>query len=359
MGIFGFAHLKPGVKAIDPVAKAINIAKEESPKNPVKDREPALLSGFWSNNKKEKLHTKSAANQLKCGDSAYAYIETIGVPDKTNVKITIKEYDPTFFDGDEIILTTNAQVMSNCIHRKFTIDKAWHSNESDQLSEVYFEVEGMVTINKKEYNLKKTYPANTDDYLYIVDNGILITVIIKLPHSQSTDKWEGKGLGGHTGIAIGQEFYDFGPDVNQYATGGSPITGVAGIPWWDQQILDGSGGRLTRLSDVDLPDILSYINANIKQNVYKVEFTVTTEQAKMIEKWWLDRYKNLGVYACLPWSGEQCITTVRISLEKAGVIPASNVQTPDGFLKHMKLFSTNTAGPNKYKAAKVTQIQWE
>lgn len=325
----------------------------------VKPPKPSLVKGYWSDKNKKKIITNDPAQKKTIGETVYAYVQTIGIPDGTTLNLTIREWDPTFFDPDELITKVTAQVKNNCIHQKIIIDKKWCPDELDQVSEVYFQVEGEVVTKDDTYELDEEYPSDTDDYLYVADKGVPITILIKLPHSKSTDKVERKGLGGHTGIAIGQEFYDFGPNTSLYDKTHGPVTGVAGIPWWDQEVLDKSHGTLTMLEDVDLPQILDYIKREIKQDTYKVEFFVTPEQGKDIEKWWLDRYQNLGTYACLPWSGEQCTTTVRISLEKAGVIRDSIVQTPASFLDFLRDNAKNTAGKDVHKPARITQIQVE
>lgn len=220
--------------------------------------EPKFIKGFWADKNKKKLNTKDASKNVKAGDKVYAYVKTDGIPDDTECTVRIKEWDPTIFDPDEDVKTVTAKTKDNCIHRKLKIDHTWYANESDRLSEIYFEIDSSFKLDGHSFELSETYPADTDDYLYVVDKGVLITVIIKLPHSKSTDKWEAKGLGGHTGIAIGKEFYDYGPDISRYSSGGDPITGVEGIPWWDKIIMDDSGGSIKKLSDVDLSHILNY-----------------------------------------------------------------------------------------------------
>lgn len=84
----------------------------------------------------------------------------------------------------------------------------------------------------------------------------------------------------------------------------------------------------------------------------------------LIENWWQERYKDLETYSVYPWLGEQCTTTVRISLEKANVIPFSATQTPKDFLYFLKTYAKHHADmiagkPAKGKRATITQIQWE
>lgn len=337
----------------------------------IKAPKPGIVTGYWSDAMKNKIVTKKRGTQLKEGDSVYIYIKTVGVPDNTSVTITIKEWDPISLLTDEEIKKSTVRIQNNCIHTKFLIDKTWFPNELDLVGEYYFEAEStMGDFQAPDVR----YPSKTDDFLYVADEGVLLTVLIELPHSTEVDIVGRMGLGGHTAIAIGEEFYDYGPNTVEYKDrnknnpnsnnpdnnpkGNNPITGAPGAPWWDQQVLDASS-TITQLTDVDLSDIISYIQNGIQQKVYKVEFTVSSRQAELIEKWWKDRYNNFGKYACIPWSGDQCTTTVRISLEKAGVLKPSLVQTPGGFLDYLKIWAFNTAGPEKGRKAKVTQIQWE
>lgn len=349
---------------VNSVADAVRVS--------IKAPKPGIVTGYWSDAMKNKIVTKKRGTQLKEGDSVYIYIETVGVPDNTSVTITIKEWDPISLLADEEIKKSTVKIQNNCMHTKFLIDKTWFTKESDLIGEYYFEAESTMG----EFQTPDVrYPSKTDDFLYVADKGVLITVLIELPHSKDWDIAGRMGLGGHTAIAIGEEFYDYGPNTAEYKDpntkdnphqnipdnnpkGNNPITGTPGAAWWDQIVKDASS-TITQLSDVDLSDVLSMIQTSIKQKVYKVEFTVSNHQAELIEKWWKDRYNNIGKYACIPWSGEQCTTTVRISLEKAGVLKPSLVQTPGGFLDYLKIWAFNTAGPKISKAAKVTQIQWE
>ncbi|HMA64929.1 MAG: hypothetical protein ACM31E_05115, partial [Fibrobacterota bacterium] len=186
---------------------------------------PGIVTGYWSDAMKNKIVTKKRGTQLKTGDSAYIYIETAGVPDNTSVTITIKEWDPTGLLADEEIKKATVRIQNNCIHTKFLIDKTWFTNELDLVGEYYFEAESTMG----EFQTPDVrYPSKTDDFLYVADKGVLITVIIELPHSKDWNIVSRMGLGGHTGIAIGEAFYDYGPGVKQPGEKDNPITGIKG-----------------------------------------------------------------------------------------------------------------------------------
>ena len=105
-------------------------------------------------------------------------------------------------------------------------------------------------------------------------NGVKVTVIVKLPLSTATDKIEGKGLGGHTGIAIRDNFYDYGPL-------GSALSSP-GEPWWDKAAKIHFG--LGSTDDVTLDIIKRFLTATIRtrQNIYFVTFFVTEAEASAI-----------------------------------------------------------------------------
>src|SRR5690606_20251771 len=77
-----------------------------------------------------------------------------------------------------------------------------------------------------------------------------ITLLVKLGHS-CDDSVQGKV--GHTGIAIGNDYYDYGPDGNVIG----PFDKVPGKPWWDDPNHPVWGGGKASSSDIGLSDIIS------------------------------------------------------------------------------------------------------
>ena len=190
------------------------------------------------------------------------------------------------------------------------------------------------------------------------DNGVPITIIVKLPLSTSTDYFEAKGFGGHTGIAIEERFYDYGPSQN----GPSSLPNIIyspGKPWWDDHLASDLG--LT-LDQVNLQHVVDYIKNRLhpKQHVYMIRFFVTQEEAKIIEQFWKDLYASPGTYTP---ATNQCTTTVIDSLQKAGVLPwktarSSFTWSPEAFLSDSRKIESTT-GYHKGEVSIVKQILHE
>lgn len=72
------------------------------------------------------------------------------------------------------------------------------------------------TIKAKETE-KLDLPAEEFNYLVVYEKEVLITVLIELPHSHYTlfeDPLSALGLAGHSAIAIGDRYFDYGPDYS-------------------------------------------------------------------------------------------------------------------------------------------------
>lgn len=201
-------------------------------------------------------------------------------------------------------------------------------------------------------------PVEEFNYLIVKEKEEIITILIELPHSKIPGKLNQKGLGGHTGIMIGEEYYDFGPQPN------SPYKSE-GRPWWDQM---SSSGNLTK------QDILSILNDeyqrkswNIVGRVCLIDIHLKGSEKNKIENWWKERYKELGTYSIFPFLGEQCTTAVRISIETnssvfniytSDIISIRGVtettQTPEGFLKLLTNSGNHTYGIKKETKLTIT-----
>ncbi len=192
----------------------------------------------------------------------------------------------------------------------------------------------------------------------------LVTILVKLPSCTATGA-DGKGLGGHTGLGIGNQFYDYGP--------GAPIkvlnafTGVPGQPWWDDpafglwdpDVVDSSDDIL--LGDIlsALPTVLSrepYGPEGEPRDVFKIEIAVSPEAARALRDDWEARYHQLGTYRLL---GDQCTSTVMKSLHRAGIHRRPFLTfTPVSFLKSLAR-ANHQCGPHKGQRARIEQISSE
>jgi hypothetical protein len=59
--------------------------------------------------------------------------------------------------------------------------------------------------------------------------GEKITVFVEQPDVSAATKLGRKGLDGHSGIAVGESYWDYGPQPNE----GANLAGSPGRPWWD------------------------------------------------------------------------------------------------------------------------------
>ncbi|QDP85764.1 hypothetical protein FNJ88_09465 [Chryseobacterium sp. SNU WT5] len=238
---------------------------------------------------------------------------------------------------------------------KYTVDDG--GNEI----ELYFDCR-YFDISDKEYETK-SLPIEESNYLIVYEEEVLITVLVELPHShyslgraaKNIDYGEAInaiGLAGHSAMAIGERYFDYGPDYSQTIISekkydydfndggdkddfvdlkavdkdGKPIYSISetfspGRPWWGEMIAD----RL-RISpnDVKLNQVLDFIkldwyddDTNIYGEIHKIEFYVKESEAKKMLNWWEERYKHLKIYSVFPWTGEQCTTAVKTAIQEA------------------------------------------
>ncbi len=141
----------------------------------------------------------------------------------------------------------------------------------------------------------------------ITRKGVKISVLI--------DRTEGKnglginasagklGLDGHAGMAIGAEFYDYGPE-----NGVDWRTGFRdrGASYWDRYA-DTTDG------DSNYVQVQNYV-AGKGVNVY--EFYVSPSSAIQMNEYWENLYSNFGTYTL---TGQQCTTTCIRALQQGGV----------------------------------------
>jgi len=186
-----------------------------------------------------------------------------------------------------------------------------------------------------------------------------VTYIVELAHSCEADLfWS---FVGHTGIAVGDDYFDFGPN------GGARLgKTVPGKPWWHER--DKVKGKLSDLL-TNLKDVTGG-----KEDVLKIEQCVCAAQATGIQDYWTKLYKQIkdddrkSDY-CIP--GLHC-TSAALNSAKAVIEPvAKEVLKTDkigdttwsavypelaltvlGKLSHL-------CGSNKDKTVKIDHIQKE
>ncbi len=230
---------------------------------------------------------------------------------------------------------------------------------------------------------------NEEVLIDFIEEEVKITVIVELPHSKETG-WGAKGLAGHTAMAVGDRFFDYGPDYGERGkkfivnekeynidfnndgdkldekvdlTGKVDFYFAPGRPWWGEVLAEFLSKHP---SEVTLNDALKLIinfpweKTQIYGTVYKIEFYVKKSQANKMIEWWEDRYKHLKIYSVKPWTGEQCTTTVKEALAYGGIDDIDwNTLTPDDILEDLKTEIKSTSHQHKDKKAKVTLIKKE
>lgn len=357
-----------------------------------------ILKGWWSDNKNNPI------KEALIGDTIRFHIETKDIPDGDTVQFTVYDWDGMFNIDDKIdLVVAGTTTKSNKI--KITGNKGYVEWKTGVGTQKIIEEEGDDEI---ELYVKCTYkteiidlPFSTDDYLSIFEKEILITVIVELPHSKESG-WGAKGLAGHSAMAIGDRYFDYGPNNNpgtysekdydaDFNGDGDKIDDVylaspsfknsPGIPWWGSHI---AYKKSIKPEDVTLTMVLDHIKLHwlgsydpisrgypdatyVYGTVHKIEFYVKESEANKMIKWWEERYKHLKIYSVYPWTGEQCTTTVKTAIQQAFPLknfgPSVNyildeTQKPSGLLSELKKF-VSTSKQNKGKKATFKVIKAE
>lgn len=244
-------------------------------------------------------------------------------------------------------------------------------------------------------------PVEEFNYLIVYEKEVLITVLVELPHSHYSVARGAKnidtneivsalGLAGHSAMAIGDRYFDYGPDNiagtysekdydadfnkdgdkndNVYLDSPS-FMNAPGRPWWGEMVAKKLGKNAI---DVKLNDVLDFIKlhwekdgTNIYGEIHQIEFYIKESEANKMIKWWEERYKHLKIYSVLPWTGEQCTTTVKTAIQEAFPFEISGknwipdtTQAPGGLLQDLKLF-ISTSKQHLNQMAKNTLIKKE
>ena len=203
------------------------------------------------------------------------------------------------------------------------------------------DIELYAEVSYSSLSIKENLANKEDEVLKVskdLKNSKTITVLIELPHSNSEGKLNQKGLAGHTGIIIGEDYYDYGPNPEEpfYSDG---------EPWWDK-------ADLTKKDIVDiLNDDSLRIHLDIIGRVCLIDINITKGENYKIERWWIDKYNNLGTYSVIPFLGEQCTTNVRISIEECTKVFSNSItsttQSPKDLLELLTTKGVHTCGENK------------
>ena len=168
--------------------------------------------------------------------------------------------------------------------------------------------------------LNKVAYKNIDDVPTRASEGCeLLNFIAEIPTA--------KGDVGHSAIAVGNDFYDFGPkngyrkveidlDWTKIQT---PMAYAEGSPWWDT--IDRSYGteklwsdKYTNSHDIKLTSIVENVdNLASDQTVMLIPMEVPKDHAQRIRLWWDKLYSNFPEYK-IP--GLHCTSTVIRSFEE-------------------------------------------
>jgi hypothetical protein len=260
-------------------------------------------------------------------------------------------------------------------------------------------------------------PEMEADYLILFEKEVLITVFVELPHSKYSMFKKGefisaKGLAGHSAMAIGERYFDYGPDYSQTIVNekkynydfnedgdtddnvdlterdkqDKPIYTIneefsPGMPWWGTHI---AKRKKIKPEEVTLYMVVEYKKLHwrgrydsvlndypdatyIYGTVNQIEFYVKESESKKMILWWEERYKHLKVYSVFPWTGEQCTTTVKTAIQEAFPVSfttnainiiSDDTQKPSGLLSELNKF-VSTSRKHKNENAIITILKKE
>src|SRR6218665_836812 len=359
-----------------------------------------FVKGWWTNDK------DVAITKAYVGDTIRFHLQTKDIPNGEEVLFTIYDWDGlkimndklTLIDKDTLQESNKIKIQNNegyieWTTRKGTLSLLEEFGEGNEL-ELFVEC----TYKDETIDL----PERTDDYLIIFEKEVLITVIIELPHSYYTifnDPISALGMAGHSAMAIGERYFDYGPnntpgaysendydvdfnddgDKNDNVFLDNPnYKNSPGQPWWGTHIAQRKGIKPV---DVTLnmafqhislywDNIRDPVTANITHRgtfiygkVHTIEFYVKESEANKMINWWEERYKHLKRYSVFPCKGEQCTTTVKSAIQMAfpsfftNWIP-DTTQKPQGLLEDLQSF-TSTSKEHEGQLVKITVIKAE
>lgn len=342
-------------------------------------KKPEIEDGFWSDPKKAGRLTEATY-----GEKVKFTVGTKDIDNDTVLNFTLYDYDGNYNPDDELSRSFSATVKGDLAELEFSPDVKWEESakyEIDKVVETYFKVETEIKGRKIEIQL----PKKEEDYLKIYPKEVKITILVELPHSLETG-WGAKGLAGHTAMAIGDRYFDYGPDYNpstiksvdeakydyDFNDDGDKkdivdLTGkvnhkfAPGKPWWGDFVADNLGisPKKIKLNQVIKFILQPYKLNNVYGEVHQIEFYVTEQQAKKMIDWWENRYSHPQAYSVFPWTGEQCTTTVKTALQEGGINIPDMTQKPVGILQDFKTLVLSTSIKHKGKKPVITVIKPE
>lgn len=388
-------------------AKQTNIAKPKSPPSVGK----YFVRGWWTDENDKPIKEALIGQKVKF----HIQMDKNKVPAGSKINCTLLDWDGVLNPDDPLKLySTTKDTKTNTYPEinEMIADAAGKASLSINLTEgllqfteddggneieLYFECSYYDKSDRETEQLD--LPAEEFNYLTVYEKEVLITVLIELPHSKETG-WGAKGLAGHSAMAIGERYFDYGPNntpgiynekdydsdfnndgdkdddvqLNEPSFMNSP-----GQPWWGTHIAQRKG---IKPEQVNLRMVLEHIKLHWKGRydpisqsypdatqiygkVHKIEFYVKEREANKMIQWWEEHYKHLKVYSVKPWTGEQCTTTVKSAIQEAfpfkvggnNWIPDAT-QTPEGLLEDLKAF-VSTSKQHFGQLATITVIKNE
>jgi hypothetical protein len=359
-----------------------------------------FVKGWWTDKNDQPI------KEATIGDTIKFHIQTKGIEDGKKVNFTVYDWDHPFSDDKLTIWGQNGKEITTIIVQDNKGFVEWTTGEGClKLLEETFEGDEIELFVKCQYKDETiNLPYMESNYLILYEKEVLITVIIELPHSKETG-WGAKGLAGHTGMAVGDKYFDYGPDYdlnnngtpNIYKSGEIvPINekeydvdfnndgdkddivninentlsfkNTLGRPWWGEMIAKREG---IEANSITLHQAIEFIKLDwekygtgIYGEVHKIEFYVKESEANKMLKWWENRYRHLKIYSVYPWKGEQCTTTVKTAIQEAfpfykGINWIGDIiQAPDGLLNQLESF-ISTSRQHKNEKVKITKIKEE
>jgi len=228
---------------------------------------------------------------------------------------------------------------------------------------LYFYVNGKVAFMRDPYGMNETVPPvtptdfdpKTDKKYPDEECCCTVSIIVKVPTGKEKKLLGRLGLSGHAGIAVENEFYDYGCQPGM----GAAFLGSPGRPWWD-----GMSCMTNRCNAEGKPDAtLEDIEKNIKKvaeghDVYKCVVKTTKEKCDKLEKVWKNIYKKPGKFRV--WA-RTCTTTTWYSLRKSGIHnrpwwKPKTIRRPKSLLKELMANLKHSCGKKSGQKAECKKI---
>lgn len=295
-------------------------------------RGPVIVSGYWTNESSDKI-----TGAEMCARDEKDVVVKIG--DKVKFHITVRNIDA----GEivELSLFEKKSGKDKDMSKKYdcTIDGDGHGEIEIQIDETWNKYYDEETKNnelqvyfKEKYEKKKKSLSTLE-----VFETKLLTVLIELKQEIGGEKTNV----GHTGIIINDDFYDYGPGGEAKLK----MFFAEGVKWWDSRDLERLDIEAILKSDTERS------GWGITSRVVLIDIDVSKKENDKVQKWWENKYKNMGHYSILPFLGSQCTTTVRQSIESGTRVFGRSItkftQSPNGFKDLLLKKGKHTSGIKK------------